>query len=184
MHAELGEYIYSHVFPDKLKHPTTASASARFTIVFREIPSAVRSVSVLAPTLGVSLLGQHGSRVTQVALSLLMAIPRTSRACGTTLRGTDWRTACEWCMLRYGPMPGVMGFIFGAAGQCGHWAALKRMETLRCWEVVKSSMYRQSHWTTLALPGDLCRNWSRLTWRVASTKSYVAAQGSLRVNGH
>ena len=29
-----------------------------------------------------------------------------------------------------------------------------------------------------------CRNWSRLTWKVANTKSYVAAQTFLRVKSH
>src|SRR5208283_5381027 len=58
------------------------------------------------------------------------------------------------------------------------------METVLSWEAVRSSMYQPSRWTISSLPADLCRNWSRLTWRVASTRSYVAAQTFLRVRSH
>src|SRR6476660_724331 len=113
-----------------------------------------------------------------------MAIPKTSCVCGTIVHGTGWRTAFKWCMLPYGPVPGETEFLFGGGGRWGRRAAWKPTETAQYWETAKSSMFGQSRWTTSSLLGDLCRIWSRLTWKVASTTSYVEAQAFLQIKSH
>src|SRR5262249_13738360 len=113
-----------------------------------------------------------------------MAIPKTSCVCGTIVRGTGWRIAFKWCMLPYGPIPGATESLFGVGGRWGRRAAWKPTETDQYWEPAKSSLFGQSRWTTSSLPGDRCRIWSRLTWKVASTRSCVEAHVFLRVKSH
>jgi hypothetical protein len=82
----------------------------QFQLRFGRVPLSM----TLARILGVLLLGAHGLWVIWDGLWLLMAIPKTLCVCGTTLRGMGWSTAFKWCMLPFGPLPGVMEFPFGA----------------------------------------------------------------------
>jgi hypothetical protein len=76
------------------------------------------------------------------------------------------------------------GISFRRGGRWGRRAAWKPTETAQYWETAKSSMFGQSRWTTSSLLGDLRRIWSRLTWKVASTTSYVEAHAFLQIKSH